>query len=92
MSEIKVLYTGPNYSLGVNEEYFFILSNCCTAVFYWRVLGVRPEPFCSSCGSVSSVMPVQSTMYAVWKARSSSEDFKIWTDIWFTGMEVTFDE
>lgn len=92
MSRIKVLYTGPNYSLGVNKDYFYILSSCCTAFTYWRGLGENPERFCSSCGFVSSMSPVQSAVYAVRRARRDSVDFKEWIDTWFTGMEVTFDE
>lgn len=76
MSEIEVLYTGPNYSLGVNEDYFHLLSSCCTAILHWRILREHPEPFCPSCGSVSSGLPVQSTIYPVRKARRDSVDFK----------------
>lgn len=92
MSKIEVLYTGPVHSLGVNKDYFYILSSCCTAFTYWRGLGEHPERFCSSCGSVSSILPVQSAVYAVWRARRNPVDFKEWTDSWFPGMEVTFDE
>lgn len=92
MSKIKMLYTGPNYSLGVNEDYFYILSSCCTAFTYWKGLGEHPERFCSSCGFVSSSTPVQSTMCAVRRARQDSVYFKEWIDNWFPGMEVIFDE
>lgn len=92
MSRIQILHTGTNYSLGANEDYFHILSNCCADVPFWASLGEFTNAVCSSCGAPLSDAPDQSTLFAVCIARGDPEEFRGWTDAWFPGMEVTFDE